>query len=248
MSLARRMLALILVWVAACGYDEDYTGMGQGALTPPEQPCDCRGGGEGEGEGEDLGTLDAPDLAGRLYRFTSLVLTAPITGALADPLNGYFEQEIDGDTLHVLMHVTGDDRASGDLTFDVGPGGGVAGTYALGDTPSELACGLEGATFATRQPARLDFPNELLDPPTLPIQELRLGGRFDAPGESIGDGSLEGALTRADAEAITLMGTGFAAFLEGLQLPPDLDLDGDGTLDAWRFEGTFDAAVVEAAR
>ena len=246
----RVSLALTALAVG-CGYDEEYTGMGQGALAPAEPPCvcECRGEGEGEGEGEggDTGTLDAADLAGRLYRFTALALTAPLQGQMADLLNGYFTGEIDADRLHVLLLVTGDDRASGRLTLSVGPGEGADGVYVLGDASSTLACELEGATFSTSEPARLDFPNDLLVPPALPIERLELSGRPDPPGEAVGGGVLVGALTGEDAAAITLGGTDFATFLGGLGVTPDLDLDGDAEPDAWRFEGTWAAARVRAA-
>ncbi len=236
---------LLLLLPAACGYDEEYTGMGERALTSaaPACTCECTGGGGGGGGGED-GTLDVSDLSGRLYRFRSLVLTAPITGPLAEPLNGYFAQEIEADNLHVLMLATG--HAGEALTFDVGPGESTDDGYVLREGPSELACELSGATFRTVRPARLDFDNALLDPPSLPIRELELGGRFDPAGEVISEGTLTGALAREDAADITLMGTDFATFLDGLDVAPDLDLDGDGTEDAWRFVGTWDAAVVSA--
>ena len=245
MPAALRTTCLPLLLVAGCGYDEEYTGLGEGLLVQEEPACtcDCRGGG-GEGEGEGGGTLDVDDLTGRLYRFGSLVLTAPITGPLADPLNGYFADEIEADNLHVLLSVT--EHAGTTLTFDVGPGESGDDGYRLGDAPSELLCEATGATWTTTTPARLDFPNALLDPPSLPIQELELGGRFDPTGETVSGGTLVGALTEEDAASITLMGTDFATFLTGLSLPPDLDLDGDGTEDAWRFVGTWDAARVAA--
>ena len=245
MPAALRTTCLPLLLVAGCGYDEEYTGLGEGLLVQEEPACtcDCRGGG-GEGEGEGGGTLDVDDLTGRLYRFGSLVLTAPITGPLADPLNGYFADEIEADNLHVLLSVT--EHAGTTLTFDVGPGESTDDGYVLREGPSELACELSGATFRTVRPARLDFDNALLDPPSLPIRELELGGRFDPAGEVISEGTLTGALAREDAADITLMGTDFATFLDGLDVAPDLDLDGDGTEDAWRFVGTWDAAVVSA--
>ena len=93
----------------------------------------------------------------------------------------------------------------------------------------------------------LIFPNALLDPPSLPITNLELAGRFDPDGESISDGALVGALTTEDARAISLLGADFVTFLAGLEVEPDLDLDGDGAFDAYRFVGVYEAVLDEGA-
>ncbi len=220
-----------------CGHDVEYTGLGEASLSPPTSPDAGPVGGPPPGAeaAEELGVLDASDLAGRMYRFAALELTAPITGALADPLNGYFAEEIDAGNLRILMRVSR--HAGAELVFDVGPEGET----------SSLVCTLTGATFETVASAQLDFPNELLDPPSLPITNLELSGRFDPAGEAISSGVLVGALTTEDARAISLLGADFETFLAGLEVQPDLDLDGDGAFDAYRFVGVYEAVLDEGA-
>jgi len=228
----RTTLLLAMIGVAfGCGHDVEYTGLGERSLDPPAAPGAESVGAPppGPAAGGDVGTLDTDDLTGRTYRFDALELTAPITGALADPLNGYFAEEIEAGNLRILMRVSR--HTGGQLAFDMGPEGGT----------SQLGCTLNGATFETTTPAQLDFPNALLDPPSLPITNLELAGRFDPDGESISEGVLVGALTTEDAREISLLGADFVTFLAGLEVQPDLDLDADGTLDAFRFVGVYEA-------
>ena len=230
-------LLLMLGTATGCGHDVEYTGLGERSLDPPAAP----GAGPEEGAsaapsgGGDRGTLAALDLTGRAYRFDALELTAPITGALADPLNGYFAEEIEAGNLRILMEVSR--HAGGELVFEMDPEGAAR----------QLGCTLDGATFETVAPAQLDFPNALLDPPSLPITNLELAGRFDPDGESISNGALVGALTTEDARAISLLGADFVTFLAGLEVEPDLDLDGDGAFDAYRFVGVYEAVLDEGA-
>jgi hypothetical protein len=70
--------------------------------------------------------------------------------------------------------------------------------------------------------------------------------RIAPDGEQIGPGLLTGALTEADAEEVVILGMTLKEFLVGGEPPilPDLDLDEDGTKDAWQFEGCFTAVPV----
>lgn len=255
-------LLCLLVLAPACGLDVDYTGMGDRALAgdpeaqrPVSCICECRvlpaagsadGGVEGEGEGE--GDLLVEDLSARTFRFDSLVLSAPLTGFLAEQINGYFAEEIEAGNMNILMHIAAHDRANGDLLIEVGPASVSDGAYRFEHEPSDLGCVLSGATFITNEPAHLAFPSELLVPPSLPIQELGLSGRLDPGAEVIMEGVLKGALSEEDAAGIAIGGTDFKTFLAGLGIPTDMDLSGDEVMDAWRFEGTYSAAKVELAQ
>ena len=55
--------APLLLLLAGCGYDEEYTGMGERALIfgEPACTCECTGGGGGGGGGGEEGTLDVSD-------------------------------------------------------------------------------------------------------------------------------------------------------------------------------------------
>jgi hypothetical protein len=248
------LVAMTLTCAAACGLDETYTGLGDGALKgdplnpwPIAVTCDCVGGGgctqADTATGEvDNGTLDVADLTGFGWRFDSLVETAPITGLIGDQLNKYFVDNIASDAFNVLMLATADDRDAGTLTFHMGAGAKGDDGYGLNAGAGTLACTLDGARFATATPMALSFPNSMLAPPELPLNDVRVSGLFSADGTSITEGQLTGALTEADATATKIAGAQLAATLKGLKLDKNLDLDGDGTNDAWRFVFTFTAA------
>jgi hypothetical protein len=249
----------LLVAATACGLDETYTGMGNGAVPgDPLYPqatgsaaCECAGGGAacpGDTAGGDVdhGALGVDDLTGLAWRFDSLVLAEPVK--IAKLLNDmYFSSAIDKGELNVLLQAAQDDRAAGTLVLEVAPGTPADGKYTLDGAPSPLTCSLDGATFATTGAGTLSFPASLLKPPTLPIQRLRLSGRFAADASAISQGALEGVLTVADAEATKVLGMTMAAFFQSQGQPPDTDLDSDGVADAWRFSGAFTAAKVEVA-
>lgn len=247
-ALAAAGLALLLASLG-CGYEEAYTGMGDGAIPgDPLRPkggttctCECKGGGS-----EDDGRLDVDDLSGLAYRFDELVLSAPLTGQMADMLNGYFATEIakgsDG-ALSVLLVIEADDREAGALSARVGAGEGAGDdAYRLpGGSPLELA--LTEARFRTTSEALLDFPSMV---GVLPIKKLRLGGLFSPDAATIGDGELVGVLLTEDAQQIPFGGGSFADLLESLRIPPD-HLDEEDQPDGWTFRGTFGAARITLA-
>ncbi len=238
-------LVLALGWLG-CGYDSSYTGMGDRAVTgfdpPPTCRCDCAGEGEGEGEGELL----VEDLTARGFRFDSLALTAPLTGFMADQLNGYFSDQIASGDLNVLLLVTRDDRGSGGLDLLVGAGSSSeGGGYRFDGDPGGLVCALDRARFTTTEPGSLDFPAGLLSPPELPLRSLGLEGRFTPEGDAIEDGKLQGGLSRQDAEQVALGATTFAAMLDSMEIQEDWDSDGDGVMDGWLFEGAFTAGAAQ---
>ena len=259
-----------LAWIAAilvsllvcpsCGVDETYTGLGEGALpgdplrpTPIACTTDCSSGttscadGGNTGADVDYGTMEVDDLTGTAYRFDSLVITAPLTGVMGDSLNGYFADEISAGNLNVLLVVTADSRDTGALTMLVGPGEPDGDGYDFSDENSTLECTLQGRYFSTEVPAELIFPNDLLDPPELPIKQLQLSGWLLSDGRAIESGLLDGVLTEEDALNTHIMGMDFVTFLEGIDAFMDLDTDDDGTPDAWRFLMDFTTAEVSFA-
>ena len=252
-----------LLLVVACGIEEYYTGMGEGALPGeplnPQAPavncnldvvCGCQGGvvvPAGDATQVEI-TIDVADLSGFVYRFDSLALTAPLPDNLADQVNKFFADEIAAGTLNILFAVRADDRDARRLVADLGPGAASGEGHAFSETPSELVCGLAGAGFTTTAPATLAFPNDLLVPPRLPLREVELSGTFSSGAEAITGGALDAALTVGDAAEMRVIGVPFKDMLEGLGIYPDLDRDEDGTNDAWRFRGEFTAertALVE---
>lgn len=245
-----------LGFVPACGLDETYTGLGEGALKgdplnpwPQAIVCECVGGGgctasDTAGGDVDNGTLDVADLTGRGWRFDTLVETAPITtGIIRDQLNTYFVDNIASDVFNVLMLATADDRASGTLSFTVGAGTKGAGGYDLNAGAGTLACTLSGARFTTATPMKLTFPNAMLSPEVLPLQQVELTGLFSPDATSVTEGVLTGALSADDAAATKIGGAALGTLLKNLKYDMNLDLDDDGTNDAWRFVFTFTAAA-----
>jgi len=257
-------LVLLVVGAAwlGCGIEEFPTTIGRGAipgdpLNPIPVPttggscditvnCQCTGGG-GADVPEQPAVCDEPtfgveNLGGYAWRFDALTLTAPIPpGMIADGLNKYFSDEIEAGTLNVLLAVDADDRETCALDGRLGPGEAAAGGHRFTGEPVAIALELGNDGFETAEPSSLEFPNELLTPPVLPLRQVSLTGRLGADAAAIEAGTLTAVLTLEDAQDITLMNTKFDVLLGTLDAPPDLDLDEDGTNDAWRFRGDFTA-------
>jgi hypothetical protein len=248
------VVAVLAVQLTACGIDETYTGLGDGALpgdplNPIEQPAaNCTEAAPSDVQVQPSDVVVAT-LAGRSYRISELTLVGPFEGLIADTLNNYFVEQIELNGLNVLLQVTSDDRESGELVFQLGAGDATEGGYAFVDAGEELKCVLQGDLFQSSEPSKLVLPNDSLDPPTLPVKELDVSGLVSVDGSALTQGSLVGALIMADGEAIKILGVPLATFLVDSEIPPDLDLDEDGTMDGWSFEFTFSAlaASVEAA-
>lgn len=253
----RHVLSVLSVaaLVAACGLDETYTGLGKGALpgdplNPVPQPvlidedlfsCNCRGGG---GPAADVPLATVADLEGRAWRIETLKLKGPLEGFYQEQINEYFATELAAGTMNIVVAVKLDDRENGTLDLLAGSALVDGGGYKYDGDSAELVCDLTGDYFSTLETSALDIPNEMLDPPTLPIKQLRLSGVFDISGTAISGGKLTGALTKEDADGITLLGP-LSDLLIGLEYPMDLDLDEDDQMDAWLFEFSFGAAEVE---
>ena len=250
-------IVLALGFTTGCGLDDTYTGLGNGALPgdplnpwPLAVTCDCAGGGacptaDGTTGEVDDGTLDVDDLTGLGWRFDAMVVTSPDLASFDGLLNGFFADSIANESLNVLLLALADDRDAGSLQLRVGAGTKDDDGYGMSSGAGTLDCALSGGRFATTEPIAFDFPNDVLTPPVLPLQQVTVTGLLDPDAASITEGELVGALSEADAEATKIANTMVMADLlkDQVKAPMDVDLDGDGAPDAWRFVFTFTAAA-----
>ena len=242
--------------LAGCGIDDNYTGLGKGALpgdplNPTVQKVECTNctGGGGGGDRDIVlpsgdTSISVEDLTGKAYRFTSLKLSAPFKGETGDLLNGFFADAFKDNTLHILVHVVADDREAGTLELKVGPGEIDGEGYKFVGETSLVECALAGATFETEVPGLLQFPHEAFTPPFLPVSALKLSGVLADDGSGIKPGILDGAVKVTDAETIKIMGVAVKALLDMDGATPDIDTANSGTNDAYRFVGEFEAVEV----
>jgi hypothetical protein len=245
-----RVLLATLVALGGCGLDESYTGLGAGAL--PGDPLNPNGGGgacaveRADAGWIDAGVLNVADLTGAAYRMDALHFSRPLTGTIGTSFNQYFVDSIADGSLNVLVAVDGDNRATFALDLRCGGGAPVAGGYQLvaDPAPGQLGCELQGTIFETLTPGTIVFPSAMLEPPELPIEDVYLSGWFASDGSSIGHGQIVGVLTAEGAISTGMGGTDLATLLDTLDIPPDLDFDGDTVAEAWRFLGTFSALQV----
>jgi hypothetical protein len=247
---------LVLLGALACGLDEQYTGMGQGALPgDPLYPKDVIACGTPAATDAtntpDIsgGTLSVADLNGYAWRFDSLVVTAPLQGMIASTVNGVISDKLGDDSINLLLVAGTDDRGAGTLAMTVGSATQSGTSWTLDGTGTSLPATLSGATFQTTTPGDLTIPLAgMFDPPAtgLPIRQMKLTGRLAADASKIDPGALTGALTKADADVTKLGGTSLSDMLS--QYPLNLDTDGDGTMDAWLFTGTFTAVEATLAK
>ncbi|MFH1531746.1 MAG: hypothetical protein ABIK09_13555 [Pseudomonadota bacterium] len=247
------LLVPLLLVLAACGLDETYTGMGEGALPGDPLHPSAQEGGTCAAPAEcpscevSLGTMEEEDLTGQSYRFDALSFTAPLSGMFGDELNNLLQKEIAAGGLNILLLVDDHQVETGALSLYVGAGEAVGDAFGFLGDPGFLGGRLLGQVFVTEEPSSLVIPNGMLDPPELPIMDLRLLGILAADGGAISEGDLRGVLTGDAAGEITIAGQSLAVLLEGLGVPRDLDLDADGTPDAWQFLGRFTASQVGLA-
>jgi hypothetical protein len=250
-------LLVVPLVLAACGIDEYYTGMGDKALpgeplNPIKQDIICGTGPAVDATVTDTGagTLTVDSLVPNGYRFGTLTLGQPLPNdpplSIQDNVNKTVSEGIAAETINILLRVDGDDRVTKKLDMKVGAGSGKSPSYAFDGTPNLLPCSLDGARFTTDTPSVLTVRVELIDDPhLLPLKHLKLSGKFSPDGTAIAEGVLEGALTEADGKTVTVLGIGFADFLTQSSIPMDLDLDGNGTMDAWKFVGAYTATKTD---
>lgn len=251
----RAMAALAMlaaVSTISCGIDEYYTGMGQGAL-PGEPlyrvPDVFIASGCGLAEAATAPMTNA-DLVGTTFRFDSLALTKPLPESLSALVNPVVEEQIGTDIINVLLVVERDDRNAQEMTFRLGAGEPADGAYRLVGTPEPTEATMRDGRFDFTGTAEVAISVDLgTEKLLLPVKEVSLSAVIAPDGAMIGPGLLVGALTEADAEEVVILGMTLKEFLVGSDPPiqPDLDLDEDGTKDAWQFEGCFTAVPVTLA-
>ncbi len=218
--------------------------------------CNCQGGGGDEG------------LVGQSWVMDTFALGNPLNTFKA-PVNDFIRTEIGKGTINILMSVTDDqtdavtaaddasdatdpldatetvESAGGRvLTIDFGVGTKDGATYSFTGTPTTVMANLEstGAFEFNEGVERfvLTVPMEGADPITIPILKVVLAGTISTDGGKIANGTLRGIVSVEDAQKTNVMiGTLYdiLTLSEGVQ--PDADMDGDGTMDGWVFEGTF---------
>ena len=215
-------------------------------------------GGCGTGESCEEGVCQEtgcqlPDLTGRSFRISILLVTAP-----TDALNQSFAADIDAHVNVLIFHVLDHNREEGWLRMATGPcsttfadsADGVAVpaafTYALETAPYRAE--LDGCRFEIFGPARLDLMFNTVNKP-YGVEHLAGSGTFREDGSGIDEGLLEGGIPVESTYDLCTMIPGmgvvnFHWFMTLAHLCPTLDLDGDGEPDAYQFSGAFTAEDV----
>ena len=243
-----RVLALILT-LALFGCDSGGGGNGGGG-----------GGEDTAGGGEDTvvpasSCAELVDLTGRSFKITKLNATYP-----TDNLDPVWAKDIGTYDLVLIFNVVAHDTAAGVLTLtmtsavaELVDGEPVAYTYAL--EPAQFQAALEedpnGCKFviAEGDEIELDIITPTVSKP-FHIEGITGSGVIGNDGTTIRDGFLQGGILESEAEDLCLevvgMGTvNFHWFMNLAHLCADYDLDGDGTVDAYFFEGYFDAELTD---
>ncbi|MFH1529296.1 MAG: hypothetical protein ABIK09_01035 [Pseudomonadota bacterium] len=225
--------------------------------------CDSGGGSSGGGVDTTGGGEDTPvpaascadlvDLTGRSFAITKLNATYP-TGNL-DPV---WAKDISTYELVLVFNVVEHDRDGGTLTLtmtsalaEMDGETPVAYTYAL--VPAQFQTALEddpnGCKFviAADNKIELDIITPTVSKP-FHIEGITGSGVIGDDGTTISDGFLQGGIRETEAEDLCLevvgLGTvNFHWFMNMAHLCADYDLDGDGTNDAYFFEGYLDAEL-----
>jgi len=251
---AAGLLLALLTVAMGCGLDEHYTGMGAGALPgdklypvpDPGPGSQCQVTNDVPASG-DLPVVTLASLAGKAYRFDTLVLSKPLTTDLLNLVNPFIVDQLTQEMINVLLVVDTDDRGAGTLgvRLGTGPKPATAGTYAFGDAPQTVSATFENPGFTTATPTSLSISIAFgtgTQPLVLPVKALTLSGTFKTDGTSIEGGLLSGAITQEDGDtAMTPLGS-LSDFLIGSTPPinPDITVDGK---PAWSFQATFTAAT-----
>ena len=231
--------------LAACGLDEYYTSIGDKAVAGQplfeggqandpvvECTCNCEGGGS------------ATTFKGASFVMDQLKLGAPLV-SFKDIVNDFIAGEMGKGTINVLLSVLEDDRSSGimDVRFGVGTRAGSGYSFDDGFADVEVALSAETGAFTFVDGVSrfvLSVPMEEGDPISIPMQNVILTGNI--AGGKITGGTLTAVVSRADADATVVAGFQLSSVLiDAEQVQPDYDLDQDGTMDAWVFNGTFTA-------
>lgn len=269
LNLAKVAACICLLMFSACGLDEYYTSVGEKAVAGQPLyeggesgqdiivvcTCNCQGGGD---EG----------LVGQSWVMDKFALGNPLN-TFKTPVNDFIRTEIGKGTINILMSVTADQTdtvAAADdasdvtdpldvtetvestgvrvLTIDFGVGTKGASSYSFTDAPATVMANLDSTGFFEFNEGVerfvLSVPMQDAEPITIPILKVVLSGTISTDGGKIENGTLKGVVSVEDAQKTNVMiGTLYdiLTLSEGVQ--PDVDMDGDGTMDGWVFEGTF---------
>ena len=221
----------------------------------------CDGGDDGGGAVKDLvlagdaesemGSQEGlPDLAGRVYLFSSLETFVP-----TDMFNSTWQKDLDSNAIVIMLRVHTHDTATDVLTMSVVTGAAVADpdtgdvmSYhpSLEGTPLEVT--LEDGAFELDETFKLDIMTENLSFP-LHLVDLTGHGEILLDGSGMKDSYFVGGLLESDMMIQCMGVAGLGAvnlqwFLTLGGLCPDRDTDGDGTLDAYTFDWHFDAVEI----
>lgn len=249
-----------------CGIDEYYTSLGTSALPGDHLYNDAvDGAAEGSCGLESTvapSLLDLVDLTGKAFRFATLALTKPLPDELNSTVSSVIDPMIADGTFNLVVAIDADDRTGLTLDGRIGSAVKTDDTLALGDDAQTLAALWANATTARFDSTEegvpfvlfIDMGDESLNV-SLPIENLRLSGILNDTGTDITAGQMNGALTMKAAQETLVMGMSIASFLDGSAplmaadpaVQPDLDMNGDGTLDAFSFQGCFTAKIVDLA-
>ncbi len=246
-------------------------------MLPADESIDRNqnGNNNSNGNGADSGTADSEDalttdITGYGYKLDTLLVTAPLSGDNAAMLNEFFSESIRDNTMNILMQVIeigtedgdgesnkgreakaeadSDLKSANSMLLQTGSGEYKAdeNRYATKGETSLIPCQLDGLTFTTTTPSDLPFNLSGLSTPLL-VEQLDINGTFASDGRQISTGSLVGILSVETAETVDMGGMSLKILLQLVNAAPDLDLDQDGTMDAWHFEGDYSAARVNMA-
>ncbi|MEC9071007.1 MAG: hypothetical protein VX938_01450, partial [Myxococcota bacterium] len=188
-------------------------------------------------------------LEGNVFIVNGLVLSEPANDFLLQILNPVWQTDIEEGRLMLLFKVIEHDVDAGTATLRAGSGcSDGSGSYEWHVDPSNLKVAVNGCHFETTEPATLSIWPGSMNKAVM-VSDLSVAGHFNADGTNIVGAFLEGALARTDAEGLIGNLDGLEipiiTFFEDAEVPLDVDLDGDGEMDAWGMAGDLSAEVTD---
>lgn len=237
---------ILSLFVGACDSGGDDEG---GKDTTPQQDTAAQDTltSEDTESGEECPGLG--DLTGKSWRILNLKATSP-----TDQLDSTWAQDIAAYDLIIVFRVTEHNLENNTLTMTVTSakpvleevGGQKAiKSYKYAIEPGVFQVKLNGCTFNITESFTLNVITPTVSKP-FPVQVVKGKGKFADNGELINNGSLEGGILEESATDLCLVMPGigtanFHWFMNLARICPDHDIDGDGTIDSYKFTGTFSA-------